>query len=415
MARIEFPEETRKRIEQVGSADLVIGISGAVNGDALRTRAEEALTEWRSANPAVKIAVAYPGTETAQGEEHAPATDGLAYIPYPMPGSDPSLVPWVAVSSAQRSVLALAVSLQAKTCVVMHADLTAMNSQILQSLTGKVLEGSCDLVMPIYPTGKYDGLINKRILAPLTRALYGKRVQSPLVFDFSASARVSPQLADADGSRLQGGPQLLWPSNLVAMDSGQIGQILLDLRHATQADGLELSGVLSQVVGSLFSEMETYAAHWQRMRGSQATPVWGMATPPEAIEQPIDARPLFESFLLGSRNLEEVWRLVLPPVTLLELKRLTRLQSEQFRMPDELWAKIVYDFALAHRLRNISRTHLLGALTPLYLGWVASYTQEVGNATFASCEQRLEHLARAFEDNKPYLVSRWRWPDRFNP
>jgi hypothetical protein len=24
-------------------------------------------------------------------------------------------------------------------------------------------------------------------------------------------------------------------------------------------------------------------------------------------------------------------------------------------------------------------------------------------------------LERAFEQNKPYLVQRWRWPDRFNP
>ena len=65
--------------------------------------------------------------------------------------------------------------------------------------------------------------------------------------------------------------------------------------------------------------------------------------------------------------------------------------------------------------RVISRTHLLGALTPLYLGWVASYALEVANCSAADAEQRLERLARAYEDGKPYLLSRWRWPDRFNP
>ena len=79
------------------------------------------------------------------------------------------------------------------------------------------------------------------------------------------------------------------------------------------------------------------------------------------------------------------------------------------------WVRIIYDFALAYRLRTISRTHLLGALTPLYLGWVASYAQEVGSASPAEAEQRVEKLARAYEDGKPYLLSRWRWPDRFNP
>jgi glucosylglycerate synthase len=30
-------------------------------------------------------------------------------------------------------------------------------------------------------------------------------------------------------------------------------------------------------------------------------------------------------------------------------------------------------------------------------------------------EERLERLSVAYEAGKTYLVSRWRWPDRFNP
>jgi hypothetical protein len=33
----------------------------------------------------------------------------------------------------------------------------------------------------------------------------------------------------------------------------------------------------------------------------------------------------------------------------------------------------------------------------------------------ATTGARQEQLERAFEQNKPYLVQRWRWPDRFNP
>jgi len=80
-----------------------------------------------------------------------------------------------------------------------------------------------------------------------------------------------------------------------------------------------------------------------------------------------------------------------------------------------LWAQVVYDFALGHRLRTINRDHLLRAMTPLYLGWLASYALEMQNATVRAAEQRLEQLCRAFEATKPYLVSRWRWPDSFNP
>ena len=77
--------------------------------------------------------------------------------------------------------------------------------------------------------------------------------------------------------------------------------------------------------------------------------------------------------------------------------------------------RIVYDFALAHRQRAINREHLLRAMTPLYLAWVASHALEIRDTSAASFQNSLERLALAYEKQKPYLLSRWRWPDRFNP
>jgi hypothetical protein len=54
-------------------------------------------------------------------------------------------------------------------------------------------------------------------------------------------------------------------------------------------------------------------------------------------------------------------------------------------------------------------------MTPLYLGWVASYAHDLTLAGTMSPERRLERLSAAYEAGKSYLVSRWRWPDRFNP
>jgi hypothetical protein len=91
------------------------------------------------------------------------------------------------------------------------------------------------------------------------------------------------------------------------------------------------------------------------------------------------------------------------------------LSQDHFRFPDPVWARIIYDFALGHRLRIISRDHLLRSFTPLYLGWIASYALEIESEGLADADVRSERLCKAFEDNKSYLVSRWRWPDRFNP
>jgi hypothetical protein len=208
---------------------------------------------------------------------------------------------------------------------------------------------------------------------------------------------------------------LLWPVVHAATCGYQVCQANVDVHHATQTEGLELSDVLASVAGAAFAEMETYAPFWQRVRSSQPTATSGNLVQQISDGEQVDAKPLYDSFLLGSRNLQEIWSLVLPPVTLLELKKLARCSLETYRMPDELWVRIIYDFALAYRLRTINRGHLIGALTPLYLGWVASYVQEVALQSPLAAEQRLERLARAYEEGKPYLVSRWRWPDRFNP
>ncbi len=122
---------------------------------------------------------------------------------------------------------------------------------------------------------------------------------------------------------------------------------------------------------------------------------------------------MVQAFRLAYTNLQEIWSLVLPPHSLLGLKRLAATDGAAFRMSDSLWARIVYDFLLAHRLRTINRGHLLGALIPLYLAWVASHIDIT--ASGANPEAHIEAVALAFEAEKTYLVSRWRWPDRFNP
>src|SRR5207253_4887112 len=85
----------------------------------------------------------------------------------------------------------------------------------------------------------------------------------------------------------------------------------------------------------------------QKTRAS--IPVSGFGGPLAALQESetIDVNRLVNSFQLGIRDLQEIWGLVLPPATLLELRKLARSTPEQFHLPDELWARIVCDFALA--------------------------------------------------------------------
>lgn len=412
MAGVEITEETKQQTERIGTADVVVGIAGAVSVDDARVRAARVIEELGSGLSGLRFVFTWPGA-TPGAEDGTGNSLTVAPLAPPAPAGEF----WTAVSAHQRAVLALAESLNARACIVLGSDLAALDPHVIQLLVYAILDRQCGLVMPVYPAAKYEGLINSGILCPLSRALYGRRVRYPLAFDFAASGALCGSLARTMAAPDNSGGSLLWPVTVAATQFPQVpvGQVHVEVRHEVATGGLELSAVLGQIAGSLFYEMEHCAAHWQRIRGSQATPIWGNAADGQPDGQPIDAQPMLDSFLLGSKNLDEVWRLVLPPNTLLELRRLTRMTPEQFRMPDELWASIVFDFALAYRLRTISRVHLLGALTPLYLGWVASYVREVSTLSSGAAEQRLEQFSRAWEDKKPYLLQRWRWPDRFNP
>ncbi len=395
--------------QQIGAVDLLVGIAGPVEIGELRSRAA-ATFSGLVASRNLRIGVASPIASQAEAAS-APmdSGSGVQFLSYPLSASATPPLPWLAAPAAYRELARLAIKIGARVCVILGQDLGALDA--VEALAQPLLDGQALLSVPCYPTGKFEGLLNSGILYPFIRALYGRQIRHPFAVDFAIAGSMISQLA-ADTSRGHGST-LLCPVVDAAVAGVPMAQFHLDIRRLHH-DGVELSTVLATLAGAVFEDAEKNATSWQRVRASQPPLIFGS---PATVnnEEGVDVRPLIESFNLGSRNLQEVWGLVLPPVILLELKRLSRLPVEQFRMPDAVWAKIVYDFALAHRLRSIGRNHLLGALTPLYLGWVASYIAEVQSGDASAAEQRIEQLAVAFEQTKPYFVSRWRWPDRFNP
>jgi hypothetical protein len=78
-----------------------------------------------------------------------------------------------------------------------------------------------------------------------------------------------------------------------------------------------------------------------------------------------------------------------------------------FHLPDAAWVKIVQDFALAYRHRVMTRTHILKSLTPLYLGWIASFVNQTMDSDARQVEEKLEALCLEFEKQKTYLLANW--------
>ncbi|HEY2003435.1 MAG TPA: hypothetical protein VGG80_14010 [Acidobacteriaceae bacterium] len=409
MAKVEVEQETGGRTPSSSQTELVVGLPGLV--DIAQVKA--AAAQWSGSGR--RIAVVHPcAPGMSEALETLDESGEVRLVAREVAAVTSTTVSWLGQPVVYSALLAEAESLGAHACVILNPDLAAFTPSAVDALVRPILKDQCDLAMPLYRAGRFDGLLNQAILAPVTRALYGMRVRYPLAQDFAVSAGFVPGLRQAI-STPAAGQGLLWPATEAVLREKKICQVYLPVHHEYPAAGMDLTTLLQQIVAPLFADMDRHASLWQRVRGTHSvTESGGEAAPGEPpAETSPDPRPMVEAFQLGQRNLQEVWSLVLPPVTLLDLKKLSRQPLESFRMPDALWARVVYDFALAYRLRTLSRGHLLGAMTPLYLGWVGSRVLEVeGMATTGA---RQEQLERTFEQNKPYLVQRWRWPDRFNP
>jgi glucosylglycerate synthase len=280
-----------------------------------------------------------------------------------------------------------------------------------------VLAGGYDLVVPSYARGRLEGVLVTGIVYPLTRALFGKRLRQPLGRELVLSSRLAQHILSETEWRTD--PSLagrdLWCVTKALAREVRIAQVFIGPRPRPAAQPPDVSDALAGVLDILFHEMQIHAHHWQRVRGSEAVSTFGEEHLSEEPAAAPPTAPLVDAFALGWRDLRPIWSRVLPPQTLLALQRIPSTPPEAFRMPDAIWARVLYDFAVGWRFKALDRRQLLRSLTPIYMGWVASYVNEVGPLGPKEADERVERLCAAFEEEKPYLISRWRWPDRFNP
>jgi hypothetical protein len=426
-----LPQEIERRIGAIGTADIVVGIptfNNAATVGEVMTAAQAGLHDSFSSARSVIVHVdggSKDGTvdlAALQAASNGSEPQFLQLV-QPADGVMPLATPQYvkpAKGNACRVVFELALRLRAKACGIIDADAGSPAADAIARLVKPIVQDSYDFVAPLYRRGAFSGTITSAIAYPLTRALFGKRVRQPLAGDFACSARFVDRLVALDawrGDVARMGIDL-WVTTQALSAGARVCQAYLGPRGSTSSEpgaSLDMRDALPSVLGSLFTSVERTEAIWQKVRGSEVVDTFGTPDAPEAEPLPFDVRQCLEAFRLGVANLHELWSVALPPTSLHQLRKLARVREAEFTLPRELWARLVYDFALAFHQRRIGREHLLSAFTPLFWAWIASFVQEMSGLDAAALEDHIESLCVKFETEKPYLISRWRWPDRFTP
>jgi hypothetical protein len=401
------------RADEALAAGVVVGVPAERDRGAAAEAAVAVQTVLRAAfpgRPALALVLA--------GEEEGTIPPG-ARLPLPGPGEPAPAVhtPDGTPEAALHTLLEVALSLGAPACALLEPLPRPADPGWLRAILDPVLRGDADLVAPSYARARFDGVLVSGLVYPLTRALFGQRIRQPLGRELAMSRRLAEHLAHDGEWRTDpahAGADL-WVITKALVRECRCAQVFIGPRPVPRPQPPDVAEALAGVLGTVFHEMALHAPRWQRVRGSCAVATSGDEHLPEDGAHPPPTAPLVAAFALGAQDLRRVWGPVLPPQALYALQRLPRDPPEGFRVPDRIWARIVYDFAVAWRVKAVDRAQLLRSMTPLYLGWVASYVNEVAPLDAGAAAERIERLCEVFEAEKPYLISRWRWPDRFAP
>jgi glycosyltransferase involved in cell wall biosynthesis len=400
-------QPTRRRLERLGEADIVVGIP-CFNNDATLSHVIRTVEEGLHLNYPEKrcvVIVADGGSvddsrEEGDELEASPWIERIISIYRGLPGK----------GSAVRAIFEAAYLLEAKVCLLFDSDLQSITPDWVKHMADAVLSDGVDFVAPYYTRYKYDGTITNNIVYNLTRALYGYRVRQPIGGDFAFSLPLIKKYLprdewETDVARF--GIDI-WLTTTAMVNKMKIAQANLGVKIHDVKDPAEALGpMFRQVVITLLSMMEENELIWKSVKGSKPVPIVGPDLKIEPKPFQINVEKLVGDFKIGFSNYKELWQKIIAPDNWEVIEDLAKKEEKEFLLKTEVWAKILYDLAAAFHHWKGNRQLMLSLMTPLYFARVASFVNRTIDMSNEEAEAVVEEQAEVFEQNKDYLVRRW--------
>jgi glycosyltransferase involved in cell wall biosynthesis len=304
-----------------------------------------------------------------------------------------------------------ALELSARAIVVVDADLKSITPQWIRNLASPLFE-DFHLVTPLYARHKYDGLMTKVIVYPLTRALYGRRVRQPVGGEFGISRELAGIFLDNQpwSETVESWGIDVWMTTIAMRSRVPIIQSFMGSPkiHTIKDPEADPGPIFRNTLAIIFELMGKYQDFWKEVKWSRPTAVYGIGTEPEVPPTvDVDVKALWEQFSAGVATYRDLYGEALQPGTNAKLQEVAGLPREGFEFPSALWAKVLYDFACAFNRRTVASDDLVTSLIPLYHGKILSFVLETEAMNAQQVEETIEDACLQFEKTKSYLVDRW--------
>ena len=400
--------DARKRIGEIGRADILVGIpsynNAATIGHVVRMAAEGMVKYFPDLKPVLINSDGGSPDGTRQVVLNTPVPQEVEVIATEYQG-----IP--GKGSAFRAVFEAAKALGVKVCVVVDSDLRSITPEWIERLASPIVREGYGYVTPYYIRHKYDGTITNSICYPMTRTLYGLDVRQPIGGDFGFSADLldhylGQDVWETDVARF--GIDI-WMTTTAINAGVRVCQAHLGAKiHEAKDPAATLGPMFRQVVGTLFGMMSKYEENWKQVTSSRPTPIYGEPEEVEPEPVPVTLSAMIEKLRAGREEWGEVWKQVLSAKNWAALEDILAQPDDAYQFTAEQWAPIVFDFAVAYNKSGLDKDAVIDSMTPLYYGRTAGLVVEsmsMDNATFE--EEVIQRQARVFEELKPYLMERW--------
>ena len=408
-SRTVLDPEVIRRCGEIGCADILVGIPSFRNADTIahvvRTAAEGMVRYFPDLKPVLVNSDGGSTDDTVEVVLQTPVPPQVEKIVTPyrgLPGK----------GSAFHAIFEVATRLRARICIVVDSDLRSITPEWIRLLGEPVWKNSYGFVAPYYIRHKYDGTITNNLAFPLTQALYGRRIRQPIGgdFGFTGSLALIYSHMDVWKSDIAKFGIDIWMTTTAITEGFRICQSAMGVKiHNVKDPGSDLGSMFRQVASTIFYLMGVHAVKWMQVKGSTATRVFGDPRYLEPAAMEINVENLIDHFQQGFEGYQELWERVLEPANMMEVS-FARMadKEEEFSFPEKLWAKIVYDFAVAYNFDcEVSRRELIDSLIPLYCARTADSAVRTRNMTSMEAEYLVQRQAEEFEWFKPYLVEKW--------
>ncbi len=290
---------------------------------------------------------------------------------------------------ALRSIVAAADLLRARACAVISPATTNLTPAWIANLLRPVYREGLDFVAPLYVRSKFQGLLARDLLYPMSRAVFG--LEQDVWREEAVRTRPEAWMAIlAGGAGLKCGQYFLGPKTA-----------------SSAATGPDIVDAIRQTVGNFFWCMETNQTYWLGRSNSPPVSTFGPDHDLSADGIPPSQEKMFDLFRSGVNELQPILASILTPDTHAQIKAIALSDRAKFRFAAELWVKTLYEFAASYHHAVLNRDHLVQALVPLYRGRVYSFLLEHANSSAEAMEAQSEIVCQEFERQKPYLLERW--------